>query len=188
MRKGQFFMVGSLLVAGIIFGVVGLRGSAFITGDSEANTRSFFVRGVEEFSRAVDNSLKEQDDVDNVRKDVASYMDLIGRSNTRRGVPGRYMFIVGVKDSDGYDVVFGNYMESEVGEVNITLDGESNVLDNPRRGTHVLSFNPSGKVFKASMESEGIQKSVNVYDRSFYTVYGVAENDGGRWRKDVSSD
>mgnify|MGYP000049368695 CR=1 FL=1 len=187
MRKGQFFMVGTLLVAIIIFVVIGIRGSAFITGDAESNTRNYFVRGVEEFPRAVDSALKENREIENLRKALKNYMDFLDYSNSQRGLSADYYFMAGIRRENSYDIVFGNFMDESIPELNITLDGNRKEYSDVRVGTFTDSFSTGSEDFRASVEFGEKTRSVRVLDRNFYFIQGIAEGTRGVWRRDISS-
>lgn len=181
MRKGQFFMIGLVLLATIIFGVVGLRGSAFISGDTTSNIRNYFKQGIDEFPHAVEQGLKDDYSAENLETSADSYMDFMRYTNSQRGLSAKYVFVTGLEEGDEFNLVVGNYWQTEL-DLNVSLDGEKEILPNFEPGTtEILRFNPSGKVHNFLLGYGNYTEEFKVYGRTFSFIRGFSDRRESTW-------
>lgn len=136
-RAGQIFLIGTILFAGLIAGIVLLDqgGSTTFTGADTAKT--IFDRGVDEYPRALNTVLEMDAGADAVKRRTATYLGFHAYTARSRGVDSMEHTVISLPNVSGTTAVIGNFRGTEMENAWIKVDGTSKDLGNLSAGETV---------------------------------------------------
>ncbi|MDY6771463.1 MAG: hypothetical protein SV186_05945 [Candidatus Nanohaloarchaea archaeon] len=151
-RDGQFFIIGTIVIAGLIMGIVSISTGVSTSFTTDSITKAIFDDSVNEFPRAVSRIAHTADTSEGVERDIRRYIDFQKYIALQHGVTLKTNFLIGLPIPNGYNVTFGNFMDGTMQDVSITLDNTTRDLgDVPAGNITTLSFAPDSEVFQVRL-------------------------------------
>lgn len=124
-RKGQLFILGSLLIATLIMGIVFLQQGGGISVPESAAPQELLERSMDEFPSAVNVALAENDTPENVQRRMHSYMAFQTEILRRHATSSRTHAMISVPNATGTAVLIFNFRRTTMRDINVTIGGVS---------------------------------------------------------------
>lgn len=121
-RNGQYFIIGTILIAGILMGILGITNSVTTTFTSDDITRSLFENSLDEFPQAVAGAAREEHTSENIEQEMRRYTDFQQYVALQYGINLQTHFAIGLPTEDGYNITFGNFRDETLENVWIRVD------------------------------------------------------------------
>lgn len=171
-RKGQFFMIGTILLSGIILAAIVLQGGVDIYTGSTTTSFQVFDQSLNEFPRAVSIALQEERSSSHLEQRLPAFMDYMVRTAAGHGISSQGYLLVGLPTSHGYNVTVGNYQGEELQDVWVTLGPESARIDAlSHKGFETIRFNTTVSQFSVSINGTGKKESFTTSRRTFSLIH-----------------
>jgi len=107
MRKGQFFLIGSVILIGVIASLTISRG---FYSASEISVGPEILKNVaNEFPKSINAILSQSTGNKFLERNLRSYMEFQNFYLKKRGLNARTYFLVGVSASDELNITLGNF-------------------------------------------------------------------------------
>lgn len=181
-RKAQFFMIGTIVVAGLISGL--LIYNMPVNQDSSFDNNRFLVeRNAEEFPKAVSIILEESRDADRVEANLKSYMEHSRFVEREHAMESEGFLLVGVPREDGYNVTFGNFMGRDLTNVELSAGGDSGTLSSVNdRELDTLHLDPGDRdKFLVEVSFGGFEDSFTTDRKAFSLLNMNTTTKDGFW-------
>ncbi|MDY6769458.1 MAG: hypothetical protein SVU88_00630 [Candidatus Nanohaloarchaea archaeon] len=166
-RAGQFFLVGTLLFAAMITGIVVLNQGSSITFTGSPVAKTAFERGMDEAPRAVNSALQENATAREVRRRVASYLGFHSYAVGTHGVTAREHVVIALPNSTGVTAIVGNARGAEMTGAAISLDGTERSLSSIADGeTRTVPFPGAAGKFRVTFNASADRTINNSFTAS----------------------
>lgn len=134
-RRGQFFLIGALIVASLLTAIVLFEESGDIVTPNIEPTRSLYDQAVQEFPRAANIGVSENASGTMVQRRVQSYLGFQSTAFDGHALDDEVYGYVGIPRRDGVDMVVINMLPRSMDDVTVTLDGTTKTIDTVPGGT-----------------------------------------------------
>ncbi len=121
-RTGQYFIIGTILIAGLLIGILSISNSISTSFTSDDITRSLFENTLDEFPKAVSASVQEEATSSNIEKDIRGYTDFQQYMALQYGIDLQMHFLIGLPTDDSYNITIGNYRGETMEDVWLRID------------------------------------------------------------------
>jgi hypothetical protein len=121
-RRGQFFVIGALLIAALITGYVVLDVGGIQTPQTQT-PRQLFDRTMTEFPAAVNHITAAGPLAEAMQRRLTSYLAFQDNRFAGKGLTAQMHAAVGVPSDDNVTVVVANFRGRNATGVNVTVDG-----------------------------------------------------------------
>lgn len=140
-RRGQMFLIGTLLFAALITGIVLINQGGSIGFTGSETPKALFDRGMDEYPRALNTVTEVDASPGEVKRRIASYLGFHSYTVRSHGVDSREHAIIAIPNSTGFTAIVGNFRGVEMGDAWMKVDGTGKSLGNVDAGeTRLVGF------------------------------------------------
>lgn len=152
-RKGQLFILGSLLIATLIMGIVFLQQGGGISVPESAAPQELLERSMDEFPVAINVALAENDTTANVQRRMQAYLGFQTEILRRHATSSRTHAAISVPNATGTRVLLFNFRRTAMRDINVTIAGTSKQpADLPSGETTVVRFGTVPETFTLDVD------------------------------------
>lgn len=181
MNKGQFIMVGAVILAGLIFGVVSITTTNTATS-IDTSPQRFFDNVQEEFPTFTARSMEQSFDIDNVERESRIFMRYTEFAEQQRGLDSNHYMMVGLKTEDGYNVTIGNFFDTAIDGVRLDVGNTTEEIGTINSGTfYQTNISPSKNRFEVILDAKQTH-SFYSDSNSFSLLHSSTESRDAVWR------
>lgn len=185
-RRGQFFVIGALLLVALLAGLVLFDVGGLFAPQTE-EPKQLFDRSLDEFPRMINTVTAEDASADLMERRLASYMAFQEETFAAHGLQSTAHALVGVPHPVQDDVAFvlTNTRGDALEDVTVTVDGETQRSDQVEDGgTAQFAFNDLPSVFDVQLTFTGEHTFNETYTahRDQYTALYHLRIDGEQQR------
>jgi hypothetical protein len=171
-RKGQFFMIGTVLLSGTILASIVLQGGVDVYTGSSTTSFEVFDQALDEFPRAVSIALQEERSSSHLEQRLPAFMDYLVRTAAGHGISSQGYLLVGLPTERGYNVTVGNYQGEELQDVWVTVGPESARIDAiPHKGFETVRFNTTKSQFSVAVNGTMKKESFTTSRRTVSLIH-----------------
>lgn len=139
-RQGQYFVIGALLIATFITGIV-LVDFGSVHTPATQTPKQLFDRGMDEFPRAVNLALMENASDVHLQQRLTTYLLFQQDTLQVHGLSSDAHTVLTTPDDGDVSVLVGNMRQAAMDNVTVVLDGETQQVDTiPSGETRLLTF------------------------------------------------
>ncbi|MDY6765850.1 MAG: hypothetical protein SVW77_00625, partial [Candidatus Nanohaloarchaea archaeon] len=122
-RRGQMFIVGTILFAALVVGTVFLTQTGSISSSVADTPKFLFDTATDEYPRMLNLAAAENDSVRHVRSRAVSYLAFHRSVVERHGATATAHTLVTVPNSTGVSAMVANFRGQEMNDVEVSVDG-----------------------------------------------------------------
>lgn len=164
-KKGQFFIIGTLLIASIITGYVVLDIGSFQAPQTQT-PRHLFDRSMQEFPAAVNHLSGESVSPTHAQRRITSYLAFQQYTFASHGLSSRSHAITAVPQDENITILISNFHNRELNDIRVTVDGTTqtrNTLPHGETAPFTFSSTPRSMDVRTSFRAD------RLYNQSFST-------------------
>lgn len=165
-REGQFFIIGALLIAAVIVGIVLLESSG-LQPPATQTPRQLFDRALHEFPTATNTITAEEDTVGGMERRMTSYLAFQHYLFASHGLQARSHTVIGLPQDTDITFLLFNHRRVRMNNVSLRVNGTEQTL-----GTL-----PSGETAQFSFTGVPVALDVRLSftaDRAFNQSYSTS--------------
>jgi len=182
-RDGQFFIIGIVIITGLILGAAALRGGTKLTSTADSGVQNTFDRHLDELPRTAGIALEDKRTSASVERALTSHLEYQQFVEAQRGLESQTYFLVGIPLDDHVNITVGNYWSSDVSNLWITVDGESTNLGSVAEEEIVTErFETDAKSFQVEINFSGQEQSFSASRKAFSLFKYRLEAEGNVWQ------
>lgn len=121
-RRGQFFIIGVLLIASIITGYIVLDVGGIDTPQTQA-PRQLFDRAMNEFPATVNQVTAADSSPESMQRRATSFLDFQQYTFASHGITTRSHAFIGVPTENDITFLLANFHGDAMNDVRVTVDG-----------------------------------------------------------------
>lgn len=139
-RKGQFFVIGALLLISLIAGIIVLNVSEF-TGPKTQTPKQLFDQSFHTFPNAVNAILAENRSISEIEQQMTSYLAFQQYTLQSHALQNKAHTVLSVPNGDNVTVLLTNFRHAPLQNVQITVDGTTKTASAvPPQESAVITF------------------------------------------------
>lgn len=145
-RKGQFFIIGALLIAALIAGFV-LLDIGGLDAPTTQTPKHLFDRSMNEFPVAVNTITADGEPVENMERRIISYLEYQQYLLNSHALQTQSHALISIPENGNVTFVFANFHGTDADDIALTVDGSKQTIDQvPDGQVATFSFDnlPSG--------------------------------------------
>ena len=179
MKKGQFFLIGSVILIGVLAALTFSRGSYNV---SEIDIGPEIVKNiVSEFPIAVNSILSNNTETKYLERELRSYIRFQEFYMKKNSLNSRTYFLVGVPSGNDFNVLVGNFF-GNLENLKISLNGNTKELCLNNSEINSLNFENVPDFFTVDFNltenKKNLSYSFNSFRKVFFFVKVVGEFKG----------
>jgi len=173
-RKGQMFLIGTLLFAGLITSIVILNQGGTTSFPGTQRSKALFDRGMNEYPAALNTVIETNSSGDQVKRRTASYLDFHAYTVRGQGLENREHTVIALPNSSGVTAVVGNFRGETMENAWITVGGTSKDLENLDAGeTRLTGFPGASGKFRVMFNATADRTINNSFGASLQAVHAL---------------
>lgn len=181
MKQGQFFMVGTIVLAGLIFGVVSITSSSADTS-IDLTPQKFFENVQNEFPKVIGHAIERNNDIDTIEQEARVFMRYVTFTEQQRGLDSTHYLMVGLPTDDGYNVTLGNFNETTMTDVTISVGNESETINTLEQASFTqVSLSPGSDHFTVMLNAS-LDHSFETGRNAFALLHSRSETRDAVWQ------
>lgn len=183
-RKGQYFIIGTILIAGLLLGILSVSNTITTSFASDDITRSLFENSLDEFPRAVEGAARDEATSENIEQEMRSYIGFQQHIGLQYGIDLQTQFLIGLPTDSGINVTFGNFRNTAINDTWIRVGGNAVNPDDVDPGTiTTYRFPVEDRTMEVEFNTTGIDRTFRTSRRVFSLVNVEAGADDTVWRE-----
>ncbi|MCJ7429141.1 MAG: hypothetical protein MUP66_02000 [Candidatus Nanohaloarchaeota archaeon QJJ-5] len=181
MRQGQFIMLGAVLLAGMIFGVVSIASTNTDTSIDTSPQR--FLENIQtEYPRIVTNAIDRSYDLDTIERETQIFMRYTTFAERQRGLRSDHYTMVGLKTDDGYAISVGNFYDSSLEDITVEIGEETQQVPTLEPNSfYQFSVTPTTNSVTVTLEAEQ-NHTFRSDGNTFSLIHSYTETQDAVWR------
>ncbi|MDY6777381.1 MAG: hypothetical protein SVU32_01835 [Candidatus Nanohaloarchaea archaeon] len=167
MRKGQFFIIGVILLSGIILSAVSLQSGVETTSQLNVLGKTIFEQKIDGFLQTVEIATRQEPRSSHIAMQTANYMEFARQVDSGQGIDSRSYFIIGLPTDSGINISVGNYWRQDLSSISIQVDGETQQFSLPASNITTRQFSTTDRTFRVSVNVTGREYSFTTARKVF---------------------
>ncbi|MDY6776733.1 MAG: hypothetical protein SVQ76_01345 [Candidatus Nanohaloarchaea archaeon] len=152
-REGQLFILGMLLFAGMISGIVLLNLPGGLGFDRAEAAKNLFERGLDEYPVMLNTVHSSNSSPEYMQQRITPYLDFQSYTFRTHGLDSSVHAVTLVPEEDNVTLLFSNFHGREVKDLNVSVAGENRFRASVNDSRTVLeSFTSLPKRFNVSVK------------------------------------
>lgn len=181
MKQGQFFMIGTIILAGLIFGVVSITTSSTDT-NIDLTPQTFFENVQNEFPKVIGHAIERNNDIDTIEREAHIFMRYVTFTEQQRGLDSTHYLMVGLPTANGYNVTVGNFNETTMNNVRLSVGDESTTINTIEPDSfREVSLSPGSDHFTVTLNAS-LDHSFETGRNAFALLQSRSETQDAVWQ------
>lgn len=155
-RRGQFFLLGALVLVGMMAGIVLFEQGDGVTLPETQRTKALFDQSLQEFPAAVNRAAAGNASAEAVQRGLHPYLAFQSRVFTSHGLQNHAYALILLPADDKVEAVVANFGPSPINHTNVTVAGtlqQPGTL--PSHRSTILTFDSVPARFTATIQFTG---------------------------------